>query len=268
MRLVQRKAVSTILGTLIFIGILFSAVIPMQLVMKQADSMFSSKQWEASQEDDKRDRESMEVYPIPSEDATHINVTLINKCEFRIDIVRVWINNSLTNITTSIETLGNIQIGPFPINPLNGSVFDIRAVSSRGNVYTAETGLLYYQNGEWVTETMGIRLIFPSRPGGGARDNDWKNELEVNITDSEGNVIYEDYKMYWAISASENFFELDASGEYQVIVEIKCKNPVEWRIIYDAPHEITWPLGGNPILEIKFMIEGTGEEAYLAVESI
>jgi len=172
MRLVQRKAVSTILGTLIFIGILFSAVIPMQLMMKQADSMFSSKQWEASQEDDKRDRESMEVYPIPSEDATHINVTLINKREFRIDIVRVWINNSLTNITTSIETLGNIQIGPFPINPLNGSVFDVRAVSSRGNVYTAETGLLYYQNGEWVTETMGIRLIFPSRPGGGARDND------------------------------------------------------------------------------------------------
>jgi len=33
----KRKAVSTILGVLIFIGVMFSAIVPMQLTMKQAD---------------------------------------------------------------------------------------------------------------------------------------------------------------------------------------------------------------------------------------
>ena len=39
----KRKGVSTILGTLIFIGILFTSVIPMLLVMKQADTIYTKK---------------------------------------------------------------------------------------------------------------------------------------------------------------------------------------------------------------------------------
>ena len=38
-----RNGVSTILGTIIFIGVLFSAIIPMQLVMKQADNIALQK---------------------------------------------------------------------------------------------------------------------------------------------------------------------------------------------------------------------------------
>jgi len=39
----RRKAISTILGTLIFISILFTAVIPMFLTMNQADVMLEQK---------------------------------------------------------------------------------------------------------------------------------------------------------------------------------------------------------------------------------
>ena len=39
----KRKGASTILGVLIFIGILFTAVIPMQLVMNQADMYYDRK---------------------------------------------------------------------------------------------------------------------------------------------------------------------------------------------------------------------------------
>ena len=48
----HRKGVSTILGTLIFIGILFSAVIPMMLTMKQADIIMEQEKLELQRIDD------------------------------------------------------------------------------------------------------------------------------------------------------------------------------------------------------------------------
>ena len=39
----RRKGVASIFGTIIFIGILFTTVIPMMLVMKQADTIFEQK---------------------------------------------------------------------------------------------------------------------------------------------------------------------------------------------------------------------------------
>ena len=42
-----KKGVSTILGTLIFMGIIFSAYIPMTLVMKQADNIYEQEIHEA-----------------------------------------------------------------------------------------------------------------------------------------------------------------------------------------------------------------------------
>ncbi len=36
----KKRGVSTILGTLIFVGIIFSAYVPMTLVMKQVDNIY------------------------------------------------------------------------------------------------------------------------------------------------------------------------------------------------------------------------------------
>jgi hypothetical protein len=97
--------VSTILGTIIFIGILFSSVIPMMLVMKQADVILEQGKLEVVRRDDEGDRESLELYPIPDLAATHVNVTILNTCETSIDIVRVWINDTLTDVTTTVNAL-------------------------------------------------------------------------------------------------------------------------------------------------------------------
>jgi hypothetical protein len=262
------KGVATILGTIIFIGILFSSVIPMMLVMKQADVVLEQGKLEVARVDDEGDRESLELYPIPDLAATHVNVTILNTCETSIDIVRVWINDTLTDVTATVNALSHVQIGPFPIQAVDGSSFDVRVTTGRGNVYTAETGVLYYQGGEWLTETLGIRLIMPSRPGKGARENRWLNELRVTIADEEGDILYSNSSMYWAISASEKFFELESAGDYDVTIYIWCKAkdgyPTQhWEMIYDDIHSITWPIG-DPILEIKFAIDGD----VLIVESI
>ena len=261
------RGVSTILGTIIFIGIMFTSVIPMMLLMKQADVVLEQEKLEIVRRDDEGDRESLELYPIPDLAGTHVNVTILNTCETSIDIIRIWINDTLTDVTATVKALDSEQIGPFSIQAVNGSSFDVRVTTARGNVYTAETGILYYQEGEWVTETLGIRLIFPSRPGKGARQNGWLNELRVTIIDEDENVIYSNYTMFWAISASENFFELESAGDYNIIIYIWCKKgsypSQHWEKIYDDVQSITWPIG-YPVLEIKFAIDGD----VLIVESI
>ena len=72
-----RKGISTILGTLIFVGILFSSVVPMLLVMNQADTLYEQKKFEQEREDDRRDMEELQMYVYPiSKHATQMNFTV------------------------------------------------------------------------------------------------------------------------------------------------------------------------------------------------
>ena len=63
--------------------------------------------------------------------------------------------------------------------------------------------------------------------------------------------------MYWAVSASENFYEVDRAGTYDIKIYIWCKPPSNnhWEKIYDSGHEITWPTG-DPVIELDFVING------------
>jgi hypothetical protein len=250
------KGVSTILGTMIFIGILFTAVIPMMLVMNQADTIYEKNKLEITRADDERDRENMIVYPIPSLTEPEMDVTLINTGEVSAQVVRIWINDTSYPVAAQISTFSSVEVGPFPAAKVEGAKYEVRATSARSNVYTSEIGTLRYEGGEWVSETLGFNLIFPSRPGKGARTNNWLNELRITI-EQDGDILYANSTMYWAISASEKFFQLDQAGDYQIIVYIWCKGPPSqhWEKVYDSPHSIDWP-EGDPIVELNFVING------------
>ena len=101
------RGVSTILGTIIFIGIMFTSVIPMMLLMKQADVVLEQEKLEIVRRDDEGDRESLELYPIPDLAGTHVNVTILNTCETSIDIIRIWIskiyNFTMENVKKSVR---------------------------------------------------------------------------------------------------------------------------------------------------------------------
>ncbi len=90
----SNRGVSTILGTLIFIGILFSAIVPMQLVMKQADNIALQRTHEAQIADQEQEDEDIEVYPVPIPGEDQLNVTIINKSEFPVNIIHLWINDT------------------------------------------------------------------------------------------------------------------------------------------------------------------------------
>jgi len=250
----NRKGMASILGTLIFIAILFSAVIPMQLTMQQADIIMEQEKLEMQRIDDETSRERLEVYPIPHKDEDLLSVSVINLSEYSVHIVRVWINNAEYQVDETANPLETIDIEDLSLSPVEGGEYEIRVTTERGNVFISNIGLIYYEDGEWISETFGFRLIFPSRPGKAGRDNDWLNELEISIS-KEGEYDYEGYTMYWAISASEGFFELDASGDYDVEVYIWCRNPNRWDLIYNVQHSINYP-EEPPVIELKFIIDG------------
>jgi hypothetical protein len=250
----QRKGISTILGALFFISIMFSAIVPMQLVMQQADNIRERKIHDSNNLDLLRKNEQIEVYPIPHLTLDLLNVSIINLSEYPVHFERVWVNDTSYTVDVTANSLETVTIGDLPLSPLEGGVYEVRIITERGNVFVSEIGAISYSGGEWISETFGFRFIFPSRPGKGARGNDWLNEVRVSISQG-GEYVYSNYTMYWAISASEGFFELDASGAYDIDVYIWCRNPNRWDQIYDVQHSITYP-DGDPIIELKYAIDG------------
>lgn len=254
----RRRGAVSILGTIIFIGIMFSAVIPMYLVMKQADTLYESKMLEVKRLDDERDREDIELYAYPASvtEPDLLNLTVNNVCELEVNLERVWINNESYPMNATIESMRSADVGSFNIDGENGSSYIVKTVSSRGNVYESETGALFFNGGEWESETLGFNLIFPSRPGRGNRQNNWLNELMVTI-EQDGEIIYNNATMHWAISASEEFFEVGSPGGYRVVVFIWCKPPPyqHWERIFDQILTIEWP-DGPAIVEVNFEIDG------------
>lgn len=247
-----RRGTSTVLGTLIFVGIMFTAVIPMLLVMRQADTLHEMRKHEITRADDERDRENIEVYPNPSLIEPEMNVTLINTGGVSAEVVGIWINDTYYPVSEQISTFSSHEVGPFPAATVEGAEYEVCATSTRGNVYTSEIGTLRYEEGKWISETLGFNLIFPSRPGKTKRTNNWLNELRITI-EQGGDILYVNSTMYWAISASEKFFQLDEAGVHQIIVYIWCKSQY-WEKIYDTEHSIDWP-AGDPIIELNFRIE-------------
>jgi len=249
------------MGTLIFVGIIFSAFIPMMLVMRQADTLHEMRKHELECLEQERAMERLCLYVCPQGiDSPDVDLTIVNKGDVVAHVIKIWINDESESMNVEIPSMSEEELGPFNLDPENGDEYDIRAMTDRGNVYTSETGILTYQEGKWVTETLGIRLIFPSRPGKGSRNNRWLNELRITIADKDGDFLYSKYPMYWAISASENFFELESAGAYNIIIDIWCKegggySGQHWENIYDGSHSITWPIG-DPVIEIKFQIAG------------
>ena len=272
----KRRGVSTILGTIIFIGIMFTSVIPMWLVMKQADVLYERKMLEMTRLDDEAERESMELYAFPSSynEPEYLNITAYNTCEVPINLVRLWVNDTVTPLSITVPVMGSVNVTSHEINATEGSSYHIRATSERGNVYVSQTGTLSFRGGEWDTETIGINLIFPSRPGGGNRGNDWKNKLEINVTQNS-DIIFEDVVVYWAISASEMFFELGVPGTYNVSVWMKQSDPGPFDgIVYgparapsngSAPMIIDWPVG-PAVLDVNFIVVNDSGDEHLEVD--
>ena len=159
----SKKGVSTILGTLIFIGILFSAYAPMMLTMRQADSYYEQQKHQVSLLDDERSREDLTFYVYPDL-SDNLIVSVENSGPTSLKVVRVWINNKIQEESTWIQSLDSSLFGPYVVNPTEGDSFNIRVTTERGNVYEADSGEIKYGPVGWEIESKIINVLI-SAPG-------------------------------------------------------------------------------------------------------
>jgi len=229
----ERRGVSTIMGTLIFIGILFTSVIPMMLVMKQADTIYEQGKLEIERYDEERDREEIDLYAYPTEGETSDNLTVKaqNRCELAVKIVRIWINDAIVSTDSVVQSMSELDLGSYDVEPSDGSTYDIKVTTERGRVFEAGSGTLSFIDGHWVVEDLMINVLISSSGV----------VFKIYVTGPSG---YDEYAMVWKIGGSA-FKSFDVTspgvGTYNVIVKRGSK------IIHDENVTMSWP-SGPPVI--------------------
>jgi archaellum component FlaF (FlaF/FlaG flagellin family) len=223
------------MGTLIFIGILFTAVIPMALVMKQADNFYAEKVYEMKNRDDERSKENVFVSAYPGASTT-IYVKVENNGNVPVKIVRVWINDESFSVDTSLVSNSYQTLGLFSISIVSGESVQVKAVSERGNLFYSISGPLLYSNGQWFTVSLGVCVVIYNPKGG-----QFKIVLRNNTAPVWSETIYESHSQEWQDVIASH--PVEDSGSYSVIIyEKKGSN---WKELSGSPIpvEITWPSG-------------------------
>jgi hypothetical protein len=236
----EKKGVSTVLGTLIFIGILLTAVIPMQLVMKQADSLYVRKIKEVESADEERAKEDLRVTIYPNSlNSSELYIHIENRGEVPVTIVRVWFNDDYQTDNTFIKAMENKNTGPFPISPQNGTYYNIFVTTERGNTFHSITGSVYYSDGTWYTPALSISVFILNEQG---QYKIWvKNETQHQVGYWEsGGIVHDD-----VIQS----FEVEESGIYHVIMKKKYSGEFKELAASPTTVEITWP-DGPPLVYV------------------
>jgi archaellum component FlaF (FlaF/FlaG flagellin family) len=154
----SKSGISTVLGTLIFIGILFTCAIPFYLRINQANTYYTQAVDEMRRSDEKRGMENIEVYAYPfSETSDELKVYIKNRCALSVTIVTVWVNDKHHEILATIPSSGDQTYGPFTVTlpTVIGETknFYIEVLTNRGNRFASLTNPLTYTK---TTETKGF----------------------------------------------------------------------------------------------------------------
>ena len=241
-----RKGTSTILGTLIFIGIIFTAFIPMMLVMKQADTIYEMRKHELGILEQERMNEDVHVYAFPATGSSPENpsLTLIveNRGNLAIKIVKIWINDD----THSLE---DFVVEPMSWIPTDLDYYTfvptinyfIKITTDRGNMFSSDSGSIFCKSdGSWDGGLFTINFLI-SYPEAGwfdvevrySNDND---EILLLVPDGEFSI---QKSMF---GSAFEFFNVPNAQKYHI--SITKRGGTE---IYARFKTIEWP-NGPPVV--------------------
>ena len=237
-----RRGTSTILGTLIFVGIMFTAVIPMLLVMRQAETIYAMRKYEMEIVDEENSREDIHVYVFPTPDAPiespSLTLKVDNRGEYLVRVVRIWYNDQNIEVDYSIQGLSQVEFAPFDV-PNAEDCFKIKVTTDRGNKFASDSGTIrYIGGGEWETGMLVINVLIYYEPGG-------VYDIEVRQGDEFGDhILGSPYILHKSSGSAFTYFDvtyLDSPNTYHVKIARGSD------VIYDDPVTIDWP-SGPPVL--------------------
>ena len=144
---------------MIFVGILFTCVIPLFLYVNQVNSLYDQEVVGMRRIDQDREGELIEVYAFPVGDSlTELNVHIRNKCALEVRILRIWVNDTIydaANLTNDLPLLlqgmSEATIGD-PEHPIaiSEGYIDVLVMTDRGNVFASFTNTIHSQDGKWA----------------------------------------------------------------------------------------------------------------------
>ena len=183
----RRKGISTIVGSIIFIGILLSSIIPMYLVMKQADTIYFQKQSEMLMKDQDKMMEQIEfIRTVPWNDR-FLNMTIKNNGPKLLNITYMGAYNiteiptyspvqkitavgSQQNITISMEFNYDIK------NKVPDGTYLLELVTDKGN--------------KFIT-------IYPDKNSG--HDGEYGGDFNATVTKIIGDFVPDYHSFAWAL---------------------------------------------------------------------
>ena len=246
----KNKGVSNTLGTIMFVGILMSAIIPMYLHMKQADTIYEKELLELKRLDDEMERETIFVYAYPKgASSEQIEIMVENAGEVGAEIRRVWINDTFVNESAAIQSFEETILGPYDVSvgPASNSSFKIRVTSARGNVYIPTSGeTLTYSSGQWDYQVLSVNVVTNCEGFLGIA------KYRVTITN---NTFHSDVQETSGYVAGTQYFMFDVTEwgpvhEYHVKIEAK-KIFRSWQILHEEDVEIEYP-DGPPDVWVRY----------------
>ena len=240
------KGVSTILLLVIFVGVLFTSLVPLKLVMQQADNIAEQKKREIESFDVESSKEDLlvTVYPNPSNNS-ELMAHVRNRGDVIVKIVRIWVNDDFTPQSETIAAKDMEVLGPIPVALQSETYYLLEATTERGNVFRSYTGSIYYSYGTWYVDALSIAVTILNDQG---QYRIWvKNSTqhEVGYWDS-GGIVHDDIVQS---------FEVENAGEYTVIMKKKVSGEYMELSASPATVQITWPVG-PPIVHVF----GDGDE--------
>lgn len=231
------RGMSTILGTLIFIGIMFSAIVPMQVVMQQADNLKLQKINEMEKTDNERYGEDITLTYYPqSHTSDQICVKISNEGSYSTRVMRVWIRDTFYVVDEIVESGETKTLGPYTVMLIEGVTYPVQAVTERGNIFSADMISLVYTDGQWYTPSLGINVYISNEKG----------KYYILVNNATWSTFYETLGMDHGDLSK--YFEVDSPGVYTVTCR---KNNEDGPLLPGTPVniDIDWP-NGPPILYV------------------
>ena len=161
-----RSGTSTVLGTLIFVGILFTAVIPMLLVMRQADTLHEMRKFDLARLDEERDVEKLYIYAHETESgSSYLTVEVENKGYLSTKVVSLWINDEFFELNKVIPPMsGIVDLGSFDVSGLLDFDYIIMVTTDRGKIFVFDIPLTWTING-WKSTIISIEVVIENLGG-------------------------------------------------------------------------------------------------------
>ncbi len=240
------RGTASILGTLVFVGIIFTSFIPMMLLMNQADMLYDMRKHELGILDQERIDEEISFYAYPDSD-DKIVLSIKNKGKTLIKIVNVWINDVEYPQNVNINAMETINLDPLVVTLQDLTSYTVKVITENGNVFSSEAGTLYYSSSAdgWYTPSLGICVHIENLQG------KYQIIIKINLGDApldehsytSGGMEHEDI---------EEMFWVDTPGIYYLT--IKKWDGGDWVLDViprydDEPIDVLWP-ATRPITDV------------------